>query len=128
MLAFLILVASVSALAQFFLAYCRSLLRMYAKVEVSEQGRRLAGLEGAGLTDDAFPRIVQLLGSHARPSDDRAEVFSIRVYYFLLRILCAFGCAWPAVRYWVTAEKEDCAHFAAVALDRRNVSAASEIT
>jgi hypothetical protein len=128
MIAMLILVLSVFALAQFFLAYCRSLLRMYGKMEVSERGRRLAGLDGAALADEAFPRILRLLESQPQGGDDRTEVLSIRTYYVLLRLLWVALRSWPSVSYWLTAEREDCAHFAAVALDRRVVASTRNIT
>jgi hypothetical protein len=128
MIPLLIFVLSVSALAQFFIAYCRSLLRMYGKVELSDPGRRLAGLDGNGLEAAAFPRIMRMVREYPDPADDGAEVVSIRVYYVLLRVLCMACGVWPALRYWVAAEREDCAHFAAVALDRRVTATAKDIT
>jgi hypothetical protein len=128
MIPLLISVLSLAALSQFFIAYCRSLLRMYGKVELSEPGRRLAGLGRNGPDDAAFSRIMRLVREYPYSGGDGAEVVSIRVYYALLRVLCVTCGVWPALRYWVTAEREDCAHFAAVALDRRITVAAGDIT
>ncbi len=127
MLAALILIISASALIQFFLAYCRSLLRMYSKIELSANVRRIVGFDVAG-PDDAFPRILRLLDCDPAPRDDRAEVLAICVYHFVLGVICAAACFWPAIAYWVTAEREDCAHFAAVALDRRIASQVGDFT
>jgi len=127
MLAILILIVSLSALAQFWVAYTRSLLRTYAKVELSQDARRLAGFEERA-DGQAFDRIVFLLGLAPGKSDDALELFLVRVYYLTLRLLIPAGHFWPALAYWITAEHEDCAHFAAVALDRRVASGTGDIT
>jgi hypothetical protein len=119
MLATAVLLASVAAASQFFLAYCRSLLLMYSKIELSEYAKQMTGIDGEAPPEDAFPRIMQLLELAPHPRDDRGETFSIRLYYWILYMPELIGPQWPAVAYWVTAEREDCAHFAAVALDRR---------
>jgi hypothetical protein len=119
MLATAVLFASVAAASQFFLAYCRSLLRAYSKVALSNYAKQMAGIDGEAPPEDAFPRIMQLLELAPHPRDDRGETFSIRLYYWTLYLPELIGPRWPAVAYWVTAEREDCAHFAAVALDRR---------
>lgn len=128
MLTALILAISAGALAQFFFAYCRSVLRMYSKVELSPLAREVSGIEDDEQRENAFPRIMMLVELDPHAGDDRAELFLIRVYYGWLamaRLACRF---WPSLAYWVTAEREDCAHFAAVALDRRISACAGNIT
>jgi hypothetical protein len=119
MLATAVLFASVAAASQFFLAYCRSLLLAYSKVELSDYAKQMTDIDGEAPREDAFPRIMQLLELAPYPRDDRAQAISIRLYYWILYLPELIGPRWPAVAYWVTAEREDCAHFAAVALDRR---------
>jgi hypothetical protein len=119
MLAILILVISTGALGQFFFAYCRSLLRTYSQVEISPLAREVSGIADDTQCESAFPRIMLLVGLDPERGDDRAERFFIRLYYTWLSLPGLLGRYWPALAYWVTAEREDCAHFAAVALDRR---------
>ena len=115
----LIVVAALAALVEFFISYCRSLVSVYSKVELSPQARDLAGLKGPTPRGDAFPRLVQLVECCPKPADDRIEVRALRAYYALLNLLRATGFLAPMLAQWAENERVGCAHFAAVALDRR---------
>lgn len=128
MLPTLILLISIGALSKFFISYCRSLLSSCSKLEVSDYAKQMTGIDGEAPREDAFPRIMQLVDLAPYPQADRSETFAIRLYYRTLFLSALAGRRWPAVRYWVTAEREDCAHFAAVALDRELTKITNHIT
>ena len=106
-------------LAQFFVAYCRSLLTAYAKVELSVQACRMAGLGSGDAQADEFHRLFQLVRLCPDPGDDGLELSAVHAYYGLLSMLQAPLFLAPAAATWVDRERAACAHFAAVALDRR---------
>lgn len=116
----LIFTLSLSALVQFALAYCRSLLIAYAKVEVSEHTLQLAGLIGEIFGPREFDRLMALVNQQESPGDDNTEIRVITLYHDLLktaRILVS-----PLGRNasdWFDSELSLCTHFAAVTLDRR---------
>ncbi len=120
MIAALILVVSVAALLQFFVSYCRSIIAASGKTELSEQAREVTGIENRSVRGDEFPRLVQLAGLCPEPGDDHREIRAVRGYYSLLNLLrAALGRLAPAVGAWTERERQGCAYFAAVALDRR---------
>ncbi len=119
MIALLILVASLAGLLQFFIFYCRSLVVAYSNVELSPQGREFAGLESQVLRGDEFPRLVRLVEICPNPGDDRLEMRAMRAYYTLLGLARALRPVAHPVVLWAERERAGCAHFAAVALDRR---------
>ena len=57
----IIFVISLAMLAQFFVAYCCSLLAAYAKIEVSAQAFRMAGLGSGDARAEEFHRLFQLV-------------------------------------------------------------------
>ncbi len=127
MISALIFVLCVAAILQFFISYCRSLVVVYSKVELSPKARELAAAQGSTLCGAAFSGLVELLKTCPQPEDDGLEMRVVRVYYALLHPLRALGRFASPVAEWVERERAGCAHFAAVALDRR-MAYHSEIT
>ena len=119
MTAALILVASFVTLSQFFVSYCRSLVAAYLKVELSPEVRRMAELDSRDALGDEFPRLVQLVRLCPERGDDGLELHAVHAYYSLLSLLRKALFVAPAVAMRVDRERAACAHFAAVALDRR---------
>jgi len=115
----MILVFAVAALIQFFVSYCRSLLAVYSKVELSAKARELAGLNSQGARGDQFVRVLRLVELCPAPGDDRLEIGVVRTYFCLLNLLRVTRPLAPALATWMEHERTACAHFAAVALDRR---------
>jgi hypothetical protein len=128
MIAALILVASLAALLQFFISYCRSLVVAYSKVEISPQAREFAGLESEVLRGDEFHRLVRLVDMCPSPGDDRLEMRAMWAYYGLLGLVRALRLVTFPVVGWADRERAACAHFAAVALDRRMTCRSDQIT
>ncbi len=119
MIAALILVLSAAALIQFFVSYCRSLLVVYSKVELSPKARELAGIGSQGARGDQFVPVIRLVELCPDPRDDRLETHAVRIYYGLVNLLRAASSLAPAMAIWAERERAACAYFAAVALDRR---------
>lgn len=120
MIAALIFVISLAALLQFFVSYCRSVIAAYGKQELSEQGREVAGIKDRKVRGEDFRRLVGLVGLCPGPGNDHSDIRVVRAYYSLLRALsAASGKLAPAAAFWAERERQSCAYFAAVALDRR---------
>ncbi len=120
MIAALILVISVAALLQFFVSYCRSVIAASSKRNLSEHAREVAGIENRIVRGDEFERLLQLVRLCPEPGDDGRELRAVRSYFGLLSLLrSSFGRLAPGVASWAEREREGCAYFAAVALDRR---------
>ncbi|GAC1668056.1 MAG: hypothetical protein NVS9B4_23910 [Candidatus Acidiferrum sp.] len=119
MIAWMILLLSVAAVLQFFVAYCRSLIAASARHVLSAEVKDVAGLAGAPDGDD-FARVVQFLRLCPEQPDDRSGVQAIGAYYRLLNFAnSTLAQIVPTVGAWTARERAQCAHFAAVALDRR---------
>jgi hypothetical protein len=118
MIAALILVVSAVALVQFFLSYCRALVATYRKWELSDEVRQVAGIRDAAVLAEEFPRLLQLVRL-CPESDDQREIRSVRSYFGLLNLLRPLSRLIPALQAWVEQERQGCAYFVAVALDRR---------
>lgn len=119
MVSALILFLSVAGLFQFFVSYCRSLVDVYSKVEISQQAWKVAGLDGSGARAEQFRHLSGLIELCPNPADDRFEICAIRAYYWMLSALRAARSSAPALAAWVERERTGCAHFLAVSLDRR---------
>jgi hypothetical protein len=116
----LILVLSLAALLQFFVSYCRSVIASYSKIELSEQVREVAGIDAEPVAGDDFRRLLQLVRLCPERGDDRFEIRFVGAYYRLLSLARALlRSIAPAVVGWAERERESCAYFAAVTLDRR---------
>jgi hypothetical protein len=128
MVAALFLVLSLGALIQFFISYCRSLLAVYSKVELSPHARELAGFESGRLRGEQFRRFIRLVEWCPVAADDAWELCAVRAYYSLLKPLYVARLLAPAVASWAERERGFCTYFAAVALDRRMACSCDGIT
>jgi hypothetical protein len=119
---------SAAALMQFFVSYCRSLVTVYSEVELSPKALRLAGLQSREVPGDEFRRLVQLVELCPVKADDRMELRAIRLYYLLLDLLRSLRPLAAGLASWADCQRAGCAHFAAVALDRRVSNHYSAVT
>jgi|HubBroStandDraft_1064217.scaffolds.fasta_scaffold134956_2 hypothetical protein len=119
MIAALICVISVAALVQFFVSYTRSLVAAYRKVEISAQVREVAGLSNQGMEGDDFMRLLQLVRMCPEQGDDGFEIRTVGIYYSFLNVSRKLLHSFRDLAAWIEQEREHCAYFAAVALDRR---------
>jgi hypothetical protein len=119
-IAVLICMVSLSLMLQFFVSYCRSVIATGRTIELSEQVRDIANLRESKLRGDEFQRLVQLLRLCPGRGDDDGNLRAVGIYYSLLHGLRAlFQPLAPAIARWAETERENCSHFAAIALDRR---------
>jgi hypothetical protein len=122
MISALILVFTLFALGQFSIAYCRTLLQTYAKVELSTQLAELSGVTAEQLQPSDFGRLMELVRAAPDPRDDASEIRTIGIYYRVVRIVrWAVAPISRTASQWADSELSRCAHFAAVSLDRRLV-------
>lgn len=120
MIAALIFVISLALLLQFFVAYSRSVIAAYAKSELSDQVREVAGIQGERVRSEQFGQLVQLVRLCPQKNDDQSDLTVVRVYYAMMGWLAALARSFaPAVGMWAKSEQISCTYFAAVALDRR---------
>jgi hypothetical protein len=119
MISALIIVFSIGSLIQFFIAYCRSLVLAYGKVELSAKTREVAAIAN-DIPADEFKRLLLLARMYPDPGDDHVEIRAVSAYYSLLSVLHTLL---NAIRRqsdgWTGRERAACAYFAAVTLDRR---------
>lgn len=114
------LVLTIGALVQFFFAYSRTLLLTYSKVQISERTREITGVAIERVEPEDFSRLMVLLRVAPDPCDDAAELRAVSVYHGAVQL--ANWLVSPlsrAAQEWSQVELGRCAHFAAVALDRR---------
>jgi hypothetical protein len=118
-MAALIFVVSAIALLQFFISYCRSLIAASMKQPLSEEVRDVAGIPATASGDD-FVRVLQLVQLCPDRPEDRGDLRAVGAYFRLLNIIRAtVARVIPALIAWTEMERNQCAYFAAVALDRR---------
>ncbi len=122
MIAICILLMSFGALAQFVVAYCRTLLLTYAKVDLSPRALEVAGLSAETCYPNEFNRVMALVRLAGNPHDDASEIRAVTAYYRVMgiagRALAPFS---RATKGWIQQELSRCTYFAAVTLDRRLV-------
>jgi hypothetical protein len=120
MIAVFILVFSLGALVQFSLAYCRTLLMTYGKVELSERMNDILGLKGNAVDPSEFERLMSLVLVAPDPCDDRIEIFAVRAYHGVVDFAQSILSLAPGnAARWFERDLAGCAYFAAVTLDRR---------
>jgi len=120
MIAALICVISVCTLLQFGFSYSRSVVAASRQVVLSEQVRCAAGIEGANVDSAEFGRLLQLASLCPVQGTDRSEIRMVRAYHACLNGLeLLAGRAIPRATAWIEQERQNCAYFVAVALDRR---------
>lgn len=120
MIAALICVFSLGLLLQFLVSYCRSVLASSGRVELSERVREVAGMGRRSVAAGDFERFLQLVQLCPENDADQTELRAVGAYYSLLHILGRVSSVLvPRVAAWTEQERQNCSHFAAVALDRR---------
>ena len=120
MIAGLILAASLIALLQFFVFYCRSVIAASSTQVLSVQTRDVTGIVDSHVGGDDFGRILELVHLCPDRREDRLHIRFIRAYFELLNFLrFTFSGMFPDVGAWTERERGGCAYFAAVTLDRR---------
>ncbi|HXZ11233.1 MAG TPA: hypothetical protein VEG64_02465 [Candidatus Sulfotelmatobacter sp.] len=116
----LMLMFTLFALGQFSVSYCRTLLQVYEKIELSDQVGEVGEITTEAPCACDFGHLMQLVRAAPDPGDDSSEILAISVYYHaasLIRWLAA-----PVsgrISCWAQSELCRCAYFAAVSLDRR---------
>ncbi len=120
MIAAAIFLISFLTLLQFFIFYSRSLIAESRGHKLSSQALEICGLERKGMTDGQFRRLLQLISLCPDPGGDQMGVRVVAVYFHLLAVAqTLLSWAIPSARPWIEAERDGCAHVAAVILDRR---------
>lgn len=123
MIASLVFIFSVGALGQFAVAYCRTLLLAYNKVELSSRVREVTGI-GQTVAASDFDRLLQLVRLAPPLADDASEIRTVRIYHGFASVANAMLAPLSKkVSHWIQGELESCSYFAAVALDRRLATA-----
>lgn len=124
MIASLVLIFSLGALGQFAVAYCRTLLLAYSKVELSQRVCEITGITESVAASD-FDRLLQLVRLAPPLADDAAEIRAVRMYHRIASIAGALlSPLSQKASHWVQCELQRCSYFAAVTLDRRLATAA----
>ena len=116
----LIYIAFFAVVAEFFVYRCRSILASSRRVELPADVSEAAGVDRAGVVPDDFGKLMELARLCPEESVGNGSIFSVSAYYNLLHVLgrASHGLA-PRIESWAQKERRNCAHFAAVALDRR---------
>jgi hypothetical protein len=116
----LLLLLSIAALVQFSLAFCRSLLLTYCKVELWDRVREVTGLSGGTVEAGEFSRLMNLVFLAPDPGDDAMEIRSVTFYHTLVVVArWLVSHVWDAGYNWCESDLRRYANFAAVTLDRR---------
>jgi hypothetical protein len=117
----LILMFGAAALVQFSLAYCRTLLMAYEKVEVSAKTQEIIGITGAAIGPYSFHRLMVIVRLAPDPGDDGMEIRTVGLYYQIMRLAGWLSSPLSSQRVadWFERELMRCSYFAAVSLDRR---------
>lgn len=120
MTAAIILVFSALALLQFFVSYCRSVIAASSALPLSEQVWEVTGIRDRQIRGEEFVRLLQLTSLCPDSGSDHSAIAAVRTYFRMLNFARAItrGVV-PGIVSWTENELSGCAHFAAVALDRR---------
>ena len=120
-----ILIFVIVAMWQFALAYCRTLLATYLKVELSGKLQKDMGLNADTIEPREFDRLMGLVRVAPDPGDDSMEITAVSLYYWFIRLAAAIASPLHAgASKWCRCELARCSYFAAVTLDRRLVPVA----
>jgi hypothetical protein len=116
----LILGASLLALLQFFIFYCRLQIATGRRAELSETVREVTGIASQKATGDDFPRLKRLVDLCPEVDGDTYRLSAIQAYHAFLGVMAVL-CGWavPSAAAWADHERAGCCHYAAVALDVR---------
>jgi hypothetical protein len=126
MIAPLIAAAALAAAIQF-VYYCRAALAGAKEVEPSTQVLRVAGLDGRKPDSGDFRRLLELAYLCPEHGKDAVRIRTVAIYCRALRALQRWSHRLiPELSSWAKHEQRCCAHFAAVALERR-ISSSREL-
>lgn len=118
----LILVVSVAFLAQFFVAYCRSLIYASFAQELSPNAHEVTGIEDHHVTGEDFKRLLSLvhLCPAAAPTSSGMQLAAVGAYYSAVSLLGSVTRpVSQGMAAWAERERKTCSYYAAVELDRR---------
>lgn len=119
MISALMLVISVAALGQFWLAYCRSLVSVCGPVQISRQMREAVAPEVGAYRAGEFRRLVGLLRYAPAQAGSVRGLAAVSCYYRALAAAkWAVAPASAALAHRIERELARCTYFAAVSLDR----------
>lgn len=120
MIRILIYIAFFMVVGEFFVYRCRSILAASRKIELPANVSEAAGVDRAGVAPDDFEKLRELARLCPEESVGDGKIASVSAYYNLVQALghASHGLV-PRVESWAQKEQRNCAHFAAVALDRR---------
>jgi hypothetical protein len=120
MTAALILGFSLVAMLQFFISYCRSIIAASTAKPLSEQVREVTGIRDGQMRGEEFLRLLQLTSLCPDSGADHSAITAVRAYFRMVSFVrTALRGVIPGIVSWTEAELTGCAHFAAIALDRR---------
>ncbi|MGA8220071.1 MAG: hypothetical protein WB780_00340 [Candidatus Acidiferrales bacterium] len=115
-----ILLFGAAALVQFSLAYCRTLLMTYEKVELSAKAQEIIETNGAAVGAYSFHRLMVIVRLAPDPGDDAMEIRTVGLYYQIMRLAGWLSSPLSQrVASFFESELARCSYFAAVSLDRR---------
>jgi len=119
MITLFICLASLAALAQVFVSYCRSVAATARKTPLPQRVLEVAAVVSERPGPEDFDSFFQLVRLCPESGGDRGGFRAVAFYYDLLGLLgrLSVGLA-PQVTAWTLQERESCSHFAAVVLDR----------
>jgi hypothetical protein len=111
--------ASLVALLPLYVSSCRTALAAAVRVPLSDRVTALLGADESELVAADFQRVLQLVRMCPEHGADREGIRAVTVYYRIVA-LCdgLFGGMAPRLNTWSENERRQCAHFAAVVLDR----------
>jgi hypothetical protein len=116
----LILVLSSVACLQFFISYCRSVIAASGAFPLSEQVWEVTGIKDREIRGEEFERLVQLTSLCPDSGTDHRGIVAVSAYFGMVRFVNkTLRGVIPGIVSWTESELSGCAHFAAVALDRR---------
>jgi hypothetical protein len=118
-----IILFGVAATCEFSLAFCRSLLMTYGKVELSRRVREVIGVSSGAPEACEFGRVMMMARLAPDPGDDGMEIKAVGLYYRFVRLGRWLASPFSTrLSQWFETELSRCCYFAAVTLDRRLVA------
>ena len=120
MLSAMLLVISITALAQFGMYYWRAVMSGVAAQPVSDRVLAAAGLAGGSVTWNDFDTLAGLHELTPTLCSQKQSLGLIRAYYRFIGLLEQLADARiPVIAAWSRREMAVCARYAAVQIDRR---------
>jgi len=116
----MLLLTSIIALSQFGLYYWRAVLAGAASQPVSDRVLTAAGIAEERIEARHFGKLAGLLEVTPRLKSGEGGFGLVRLYYHTVQIIGALaGARIPAIAAWSWRERDLCARYAAVQVDRR---------